>query len=83
MNGFDEEDDLNIAQDTSADILNKGREASSDALANTQGVQTPAVESVPSVGTAPSFTRDEMLDRFANGGGYTCLLYTSPSPRDS
>lgn len=71
MNGFDEEDDLNIAQDTSADILNKGREASSDALANTQGVQTPAVEFVPSVGTAPSFTRDEMLDRFANGGGYT------------
>lgn len=71
MNGFDEEDDLNIAQDTSADILNKGREASSDALANTQEAQAPAVESVPSVGTAPSFTRDEMLNRFANGGGYT------------
>lgn len=71
MNGFDEEDDLNIAQDTSADILNKGREASSDALANTQEAKSPVVESVHSVGTAPSFTHKEMIDRFANGGGYT------------
>lgn len=46
MNGFDEEDDLNIAQDTSADILNKGREASSDALANSSFVDGDGEPSV-------------------------------------
>lgn len=89
MNGFDEEDDLNIAQDTSADILNKGREASSDALANSSFVDGDGEPSVfPSGetnewgGNLRNEGRKVMLRRDKNGkvSGYSTT--TSMTTKD-